>query len=300
MRDYSVRAAAWGTAEGGGLQVRMAIALVLGFGLLLSIVAFLLYLALFTPDGWSIGATALFFVFAGAVFLRRRQGRLHPGAVPADGQRRLRRAAERLAVVADRPVPKTAVIPDAAPLSWTASPLGRPPTIHVTTGLLDRLEDRELEAVVAHELGHIVHRDAVVVTLLAGPPAAFFEALAEIRRRNPLVAPFTYLVLMMFYGLPALVLDLLSRLVSRHRELAADRAAALLTGSAAAVGAALIAVDDGLQRERRRDLRRLAQRDTFHFVPVRVRRGLGRLWATHPPLHKRVQRMERLETGLQR
>ena len=278
----------------------MAIALALAFALLLAIVVFLLYLALFTPDGWSIGATAVFFVLVGAVFLGRARGRLKSGVAPADAQRRVSRVAERLAVVADRPVPRTTVIPDEAPLSWTASPLGRPPAIHVTTGLLDRLEDRELEVVVAHELGHIMHRDAVVVTLLAGPPAAFFEALAEIRRHNPLLAPFTYTVFMMFYGLPALVLDLLSRLVSRHRELAADRAAALLTGSPAAVGAALVAVDDGLRRARGRDLRRIAQRDTFHFVPVRVRRGLGRLWATHPPLRKRVERMQRLESGLQR
>ena len=278
----------------------MAIALTLSAAMLAAIVGGLLYLALFVPDGWSLGALLAMILVPGVMVLATRKERRKRRSVPDDAERRLRRVTQRLAVVADVPAPRTVVIGLGVPLSWTLAPPGRPPTIHVTTGLLRRLEDRELEAVVAHEFGHLLHRDAIVMTLLAGPPAAFFIGLRELPRFDPWRGWLGVFVFGLLFGLPAVVIFLLSRIVSRHRELAADRAAALLTGSPAAVAAALVAVDSGLERGRDRDLRSAATRDSFHFVPVRVPRGLGRLWATHPPLGKRVDRMQRLEAGMQR
>ena len=279
-----------------GLQVRMIAALVLSGALLLGILATLVWLLMTVPTSWLyigifVGVTAWgAFSLLGAATL--------PRAVPG-GDARLTRAVERVALIADVPAPDCVVVKNRVPLSWTFAGPGSEPTVHVTTGMLDRLSDAELEAVAAHELAHLVHRDAAVMTLLAGPPAAVLAGLRSMLRssgKGPIFALCLYPVL----GPPAVALMLLSRIVSRHRELAADRAAALLVGSPAAVAAALVAVDGGLARQRERDLRRAHRRDAFHFVPARQARRLARMWATHPPTERRIERMERLEAGLQR
>ena len=282
-----------------GLQVRMAVALAMSGALLLAAMGALGYVTLFVPDGWSLSALLAAIIAGGAVSgwkRSQRQGRRSGASQQA--RHRVERVTQRLAVLANAPEPKTMVLKNVLPLSWTFAPLGGTPTIHVTTGLLNRLEDRELQAVVAHELGHLLHRDALVVTLLAGPPAYFFAGLREVVREDPVRGTLGVLVFLPVFGPPALVMLLISRLVCRHRELAADRAAALLTGSPAAVAAALMAVDDDLRSRRQRDLRRSAAHDAFHFVPVRAPRFLGRLWATHPPLRRRVARLQRLEAGM--
>jgi heat shock protein HtpX len=97
--------------------------------------------------------------------------------------------------------------------------------------------------VVGHEIGHVIHRDALVVTLLAGPPAYFFAGLRQMVDEDPFRGAIGGLTFLVLLGPLVFVTLLLSRLVCRHRELAADRAAALLTGSPAAVAAALMAVD---------------------------------------------------------
>jgi heat shock protein HtpX len=184
------------------------------------------------------------------------------------------------------------------PLSWTTAPIGGRTRLHITTELLDRVGDRELEAVVAHELGHLANRDAVLMTALAGPPAWVFGGLRVMwddDGRGKFGAVLFGLVLVPI----AALMSVSGRIVSRHRELAADRAAAVLTGSPARVAAALANVAEGLSRKTRKDLRAVAGRDPLHLLPVREATGLRRLWATHPPLARRVARLERMERALQ-
>ncbi len=274
----------------------MIAALVLTGALLLTIVSTLVWLLLTMPGSRPyiailVGVTAwgAFSLWSSATL---------PRVVP-DGDARLTRAVERVALVADVPAPACVLVKNRVPLSWMFATPGREPALHVTTGMLDRLSDPELEAVAAHELAHLLHRDAAVMTLLAGPPASVLAGLRSMLHstgRESILALCLYPVL----GPPTVVLMLLSRIVSRHRELAADRAAALLIGSPAAVAAALLAVDDGLARQPQRDLRRAHRRDAFHFVPAREARMVARLWATHPRTRRRIERMERLEAGLQR
>jgi heat shock protein HtpX len=277
----------------------MLAALAIAVVLLGAAVGGLLYLAAFVESGWVVGAMAAVVVALGALQILGAQSRRRRRPVPDGARRRLRRAVQRLAVQADVPPLACEVVRDDLPLSWTFAAFRGTPTIHVTTGLIDRLDDRELQAVVGHELGHVVNRDAVVVTLLAGPPAAFFAGVREMASdggRGPIGA----LGMLMLFGVPATLMLLVSRVVCRHRELAADRAAALLTGSPAAVAAALMAVEAGLAGRRERDLRRARPRDAFHFVPARESRLIARLWATHPRLAERIERMERLEARMQR
>lgn len=93
---------------------------------------------------------------------------------------------------------------------------------------------------------------------------------------------------------------LLARLLSRYRELAADAGAARLIGSPAALSSALTSLTDDLVTRRRRDLRAAATRDLLQILPARDPRGLRRLWATHPPLRRRLRALDRLESELQR
>jgi len=137
----------------------------------------------------------------------------------------------------------------------------------VTTRLLDELPEREVLAVVGHELSHLAHRDALVMSILAGPSVAALRGIPELWRRGGRFA-----VAATFFGAfiapPALALAAISRVVSRHRELAADRGAALLTGSPAAVASALARLADELERLPRADLRAVAPRDPFHLLPT--------------------------------
>jgi heat shock protein HtpX len=149
--------------------------------------------------------------------------------------------------------------------------------------------------VLAHELAHIANGDARIMTLLAGPAMAVLTAFWTLRR----VAVTGWgVTVMLFCSLavpPALVLMGLARLASRHRELAADRGAAVLTGSPAGLAAVLIALSDGLARVPTRDLRAVARGDVLHLLPVREATGLARLWATHPPLRRRVAALQEME-----
>jgi Zn-dependent protease with chaperone function len=99
---------------------------------------------------------------------------------------------------------------------------------------------------------------------------------------------------------PASVMLAFSRIVSRHRELAADRVASMLTGSPSSVSAALVDIDRAMRRVRQEDLRAATPRDCFHFVPARRNKPLLRFWATHPTITRRLDRLAGYEAAMQR
>ena len=285
------------------LQARMGLAILVQVALLAACLAGLVWLVV-QPDGWSFGILMLFIVIAGARAPARsdkratRRSRKARPVRPAD-EARVREPLRRLALFGGLKAPTIDVHRARLPLTWTtASVSGGRPCLHVTTGLLDRVDDRELEAVVAHELGHLANRDAVLMTALAGPPAWVFGGLRVMwddDGRGKLGAVMFGIVLVPI----AALMSVSARIVSRHRELAADRAAAVLTGSPARVAAALTNVAEGLRRQPQKDLRAVAARDPLHLLPAREATGIPRLWATHPPLAGRIARLERMERALQ-
>ena len=211
---------------------------------------------------------------------------------PADAPE-LHAVVERLCVVADLPKPRIVIEDERQPNSWVVS-LGRGRArLHVTTALLDRLEPAELEAVIAHELAHVAHRDATVMTVVGGPGAVLVGGGSRMTRGG--IWP------MQFGALVAVAIGHVSSVgtlaLSRYREFAADAGAVALTGNAAALASALMKVSEGVVAVPTRDLRVVAARDPFHLLPVaRVRHAL---LATPPPLPARIARLERLESRVQ-
>lgn len=212
-------------------------------------------------------------------------------------------AVRRLCLVGDLEEPRVRVIRGPVPVSRTVVSHRRR-ELHVTTGLIDCLDEREIQAVVGHELSHLAHRDALVMAVLASPSVVVLRGLLHILQRGG--REMLLAILCGWYmAPPALLLAGVSRVVSRHRELVADEGSALLTGSPSALAAALVRITEELEHVRRYERRRLAPGDPFHVLPVGPTpklswlRRLSRLWATHPPLARRLAQLERLERELQ-
>jgi heat shock protein HtpX len=284
-----------------GLQLRMAVALAVNGLLVVAAVAALVWLTVFVHSGFSFVFFVLCFAIIGAAAAKRKRkhGR---GVRPAD-RARVQKAVDRLAVLANIPSPDTRVEGDVVPLSWTYNAPWRRPCVYVTTGMLDAVSPRELEAVVAHEITHIRNHDSLVMTLLAAPSTWILRGARRMwEMRHDDWRKGAAAILFGWYCVPfAALLALMMYVVSRHRELAADRGAAILTGSPAGVASVLTRLAGGIHALPTRDLRLAAGADAFHLLPARKSEpdGVARLWATHPRLAKRLAQLERMEHELQ-
>jgi heat shock protein HtpX len=257
-----------------------------------ALVAVLLLLSSFTIRAVVIGALCV-----GAwVAVRERVEASSRGRrlVPADAPD-LHAIVERLCIVADLPKPTIVLDSRAMPNSWIEGTRRGGFRLHLTQGLLDLLEPRELEAVIAHELAHVVNRDAAVMTVVGGPGEALLSGGVRVAGQGwwPLILGGLIASAIGWVG------TLGTRVLSRYREFAADEGAVALTGSPAALASALMKVSEGLVAMPKRDLREAAVHDAFHLLPTARENGFC-LPATHPPLRARIERLERLERTLQR
>jgi heat shock protein HtpX len=232
---------------------------------------------------------------AGTLRERRSRPRAEP-VTPAEAPE-LHAIVDRLCVVADLPKPEIVVEPEAQPNSWLVGLSRGHARLHVTRGLLELLTPSELEAVVGHELAHLVHRDAAVMTAVGGPGAVLLDGGRRMMGGGWWFATMG--------GVVAAGVGWVSQLgtqaLSRHRELAADAGSAALTGKPAALASALRRISGELRLVPDEDLRAAACRDVFHLLPV-ARRAEGEersVTATHPPLATRIERLERLERRMQ-
>jgi heat shock protein HtpX len=211
---------------------------------------------------------------------------------------------ERLCVQANLPKPRVAVINAKMPNACALGRSQKTATICVTTGLMQLLEPAELEGVLAHELTHVINRDVMVMTI-----ASFFASIAAILvrfgfffgsfgRGNRNAQGAFAAVLVVSVAVYAISFTLL-RALSRYREYAADRGAAVLTGRPSAVSSALLKISGTMERVPSRDLRSAAAMNAFFIVPARPKGSLRNLFATHPPIEKRIAALNRLESQLQ-
>jgi heat shock protein HtpX len=212
---------------------------------------------------------------------------------PADAPE-LHAIVERLCVVADLPKPGIVLDRRTMPNSWIEGTTRGGFRLHLTQGLLDLLEPRELEAVIAHELAHVANRDAAVMTVVGGPGEALLSGGLRVAGHGwPIGVGGAIAALIGWIG------TIGTRALSRYREYAADAGAVAMTGNPAALAAALIKVSDGLVAIPKADLRAASVHDAFHLLPA-ARENHFALPATHPPLRARIERLERLEQVLQR
>jgi heat shock protein HtpX len=272
-----------------GLVLRMVLAAV---ATPLLVVAALAAVAAAAPArvGVGVGIATIVGIVAAvrerAAAVRGRE--LDPEQAPA-----LHAAVERLCVLADLPKPTVMLDSRAMPNSWIEGTKRGGFRLHLTQGLLDLLEPRELEAVIAHELAHVVNRDAAVMTVVGAPGEALLAGGVRVAAQGwfPIMVGGVIASAIGWAGTYG------TRALSRYREYAADAGAVALTGSPAALASALMKVSDGLVAMPRRDLREASLHDAFHLLPVSRENAFG-LPDTHPPLRARIERLERLERSL--
>jgi heat shock protein HtpX len=205
---------------------------------------------------------------------------------------------ERLTAMADLPKPKVAVIETDVPNAFATGRNPKNAAVAVTTGLWHRLEPREVEGVLAHELAHIANRDVLIMTL-----AGFFAMLAGLLTRWALFfgggdrdrgGPPVWLIVFLVSLLTYVISYVLIRTISRYREYAADRGAALITGAPENLMSALQKIASGIATIPQRDLREVQALNAFFIVPTNWRSSFGELFHTHPPMEKRLAALARI------
>jgi heat shock protein HtpX len=223
--------------------------------------------------------------------------------VTAEQAPELHAMVERLCAMADLPKPRIAVIDSPVPNAFATGRSPKHAAVAVTTGLWERLDRREVEGVLAHELSHVANRDVAIMTL-----ASFFAMLAAMLTRFGLYGgmlggggdrrdnngPPVWLIVMVVSIVTYALSFILIRTISRYREYAADRGAALLTGSPEYLMSALQKISSQMTLIPQRDLREVAGMNAFFIVPTNVKLAAAELFATHPPLEKRIERLAQI------
>jgi heat shock protein HtpX len=230
---------------------------------------------------------------------------MHGRVVTPDQAPELHAVVDRLCALTDAPKPRVAIADTDMPNAFATGRSPKRAILCVTTGLLRRLEPEELEGVLSHELAHVAHRDVAVMTIasflgvLAGmiTRMALYVRMGGRGRDNNAAVMFFAIVLVsaIVYALSFLLI----RALSRYRELAADRAGAIVTGRPSALASALVKVTGEMGRIPTRDLRQAEAFNAFFFTPA-IARGvsLSSLFATHPPLERRLEQLGKLAAEL--
>ncbi len=219
---------------------------------------------------------------------------------------RLHGAIERLCIQANMPKPRVAIADQRMPNAFAIGRSPKTATVCATTGILDLLDDAELDGVLAHELTHVQNRDVLVMTI-----ASFFASIAafivqmgfwfggafDSRDNNNGPA---FIVVILVSAAVYVVSWLLLQALSRYREFAADRGSAIITGRPSALIQALLKIEGGMAQIPKQDLR-VANNElaAFYIFPPKAKESVAAVFSTHPPLEKRIAALQRLEAQLQ-
>jgi heat shock protein HtpX len=222
---------------------------------------------------------------------------------------------DRVCALADMSKPRVAISTTPLPNAFATGRNADKSVLCVTTGLMNMLTPEELEGVIAHELSHVAHKDVQVMTIasflaiIAGLLIRFsfygelFGGGRRSNNNNGGALPI-FLIIMGVSIVVYAVSFLLIRLLSRYRELAADRSGALLTGQPSALKSALVKVSQGINRIPTKDLRSAEPLNAFFFAPaahlIRGQSGknLSTLFSTHPSLERRLEELDKVQRQL--
>lgn len=214
---------------------------------------------------------------------------------------------DRLCVLADMPKPRVAIADTDLPNAFATGRSPKRSVVCVTTGILRTLTAEELEGVLAHELSHVAHRDVLVMTVAASAGitagmvtrGAQFGGMGLGRSRSNNNGGAAALVLMLVVSLVVYAISfLLLRLLSRYRELCADRSGVYLTQKPSALASALTKISGQMDAVPERDLRAAKQMNAFFIAPAVRGLSMKTLTSTHPPLEQRLDQLARIAASL--
>jgi len=213
----------------------------------------------------------------------------------------LHQMVSRLCAMADLPKPRIAVVETAMPNAFATGRSPNNSVVAVTTGIRRQLSPAELEAVLAHELTHIKNRDVMVMTI-----ASFLSTVAFFMVRNSLFfggagsgrGKGGIAVAFIVSAAVWVVSSLLIRSLSRYREFAADRGAAVITGQPSNLASALMKISGVMPRIPKEDLRKAEGMNAFFIIPAVSGLSIMNLLSTHPPVEKRIAALERIGKDL--
>ena len=226
---------------------------------------------------------------------------------------RLHGIVDRLCALADMPKPRVAIADTDMPNAFATGRNADHAVVCATRGIMRRLENDELEGVLAHEMSHVAHKDVQVMTI-----ASFLAIIAALlvriafygelfgggRRSNDSNAGVVMLALMAVSIVVYAISFVLIRLLSRYRELSADRSGALLTGRPSSLKSALVKVTGDIARIPTKDLRASQPMNAFFFTPAAHLSAksskLANMFSTHPSLERRLAELDKVQQQLGR
>jgi heat shock protein HtpX len=279
------------------------IGLLIAFGVSYAIVLVLAFVVLFVQY-WFSDKIALFGM-GGHIVTPEQAPQLH-GVI------------DRLCALADMKKPRVAIADTDVPNAFATGRSPNSAVVCATSGLMRRLDESELEAVLAHELSHVAHRDVAVMTIASflgvvaglitrimfwtGMMGGFGGGNSNNNNNGQDNAAMVELAVLVVSVVVYAISFLLTRALSRYRELAADRSGALLTGQPSALASALVKVTGEMSRIPTRDLRSAEAFNAFYFTPAIASKGvsLSTLFSTHPSLDQRLAQLASIEAELGR
>jgi heat shock protein HtpX len=245
---------------------------------------------------------------------------MHAKEVTPEQAPALHGVVDRLCALADMPKPRVAIAQTDVPNAFATGRSPKKAVVCVTSGLLRRLDEPEIEAVLAHEISHVAHRDVAVMTIASGlgmiagllTRVLFYSELfggggRGGNNQNGQNVFFIEMIVMLVSIVVYFVSFLLTMALSRYRELAADRSGALLIGRPSLLASALVKITGEMGRIPTKDLRAAEPFNAFFFTPAVATGGdqgagggfsFGNLFRTHPTLERRLAQLESLEHQL--
>lgn len=220
---------------------------------------------------------------------------------------------DRLCALADMPKPRVAVADLAIPNAFATGRSAEHAVVCVTTGILQKLDAEEMEAVLAHELSHVAHKDVLVMTIAASAGiiaglsmrgaqfGAMFGGGGRGRgNNNNGGGAYMFLIVLVVSLVVYAISFLLTRMLSRYRELCADRSGAYLTMNPSALASALQKISGDIARRPQRDLREVQPMNAFFIAPAVSGLSLSTLTSTHPSLEQRLDQLAKIAAQLGR
>ncbi len=214
---------------------------------------------------------------------------------------KLHEIVERLSTQNGLPKPKVAMVNSPVPNAFATGKSAKSSLVAVTTGILDLLDNDELEAVIAHELSHVRSRDVLVLTLASVFSTvawylAQFGFFGGLQSRNRNTAGITVIVVLVAIT-TWIVSFLIIRAISRYREYSADRGGAIMTGKPDKLANALLKISGKIGSIPPKELEHVQKLNAFFIIPALSGSSIANLFSTHPPVEKRVQKLMEMKSG---